>query len=282
VRLLASLLLPCLLVACEQGVLVGPGPGPGGGVPPAPATLTSTTLDNAVELTWSDESYAWDPDRFLRYSVWSTVYDLDADRCLEPWDLEGTTVAPHFTVGALTNSEPRCFRISGETVDGRLTGYSPIRTDTPRYASAVLTLWAAQSRPAEAGFRFWRDLDGDRRTTRDELGWIESEALPSIDLALDADGAGGLWLTPVRSGVRILAWPTLVGALSDIDVAPLGGYGREALMAVPGTGYVVEIDGPDGFRRYGALRVVGRGNDYLYLEFAFQGDPGNPELLRAE
>jgi hypothetical protein len=40
------------------------------------------------------------------------------------------------------------------------------------------------------------------------------------------------------------------------------------------------MDGPDGFPRYGALRVIGRGDDYLYLEYAFQGDPGNPELLR--
>ncbi|HPF60426.1 MAG TPA: hypothetical protein PLI93_00075 [Gemmatimonadales bacterium] len=279
-RPVVLLLLPLALAACEQGILVGPGPG--GGAIPAPSSLASTTLDQAVELTWADDSYTWDPARFLRYSVWSAAYDLDADRCLEPWDLEGTTVAPNFTVGALANSAPRCFRVNGETIDGALSPYSPIRADTPRFGSGVLTLWAAQVRPDLAGFRFWRDLDGDRWTTRDELGWIESESIASIDLALDRDAAGVLWLTPVRAGVRILTWPTVVSTLADIDVAPAGGYARASVEAISGAGYVVEMDGPDGFRRYGVLRVIGMGADRLFLEFAFQGDPGNPELLRVE
>lgn len=273
-----TVMLPLLLlgvVACEtQVVSVGDGP------LQAPRMLTSVTGDNVIELTWSDDSYQSDPDRFLRYTVWSAGYDLDADLCLEPWAVEGTTVAARFTAAALSNSRPRCFRVSAETTDGVVSGYSPIRTDTPRFGSDVLQLWAAQWRPTEAGFRFWRDLDGDQATTRDELGWILDEADPTIDLALDRSPSGELYLTPVRPGVRIRSWPTLVGSITDIDLAPLGGYGREAVVAVPGTGYVVEMDGPDGFPRYGALRVIGRGDDYLYLEYAFQGDPGNPELLR--
>ena len=47
----------------------------------------------------------------------------------------------------------------------------------------------------------------------------------------------------------------------------------------PGFGYVFEIDGGDGFVRYGAVRVTARGNDVPDLDWAFQTDPGNPELL---
>lgn len=265
------------LAGCStEGVL-----GPGGSQLRAPASLTSTTLDNAIELAWSDDSYQSNPAQFRQYAVWSAGYDLDAGVCLEPWSIEGTTVAPRFLVAAVSNSIPRCFRVNGEALDGGVTDYSPIRYDTPRYGSGVLELRAAQVAPQSAGFTFWRDLDGDQRTIRTELGWVGSEADPDIDLALDlADGE--LWLTPVRDGVRILAWPTLVTSLADIDLAPANGYGRGSVAAVAGSGYVVEMDGPDGFRRYGALRVIGQGASFIYFEFAYQGDPGNPELLRIE
>lgn len=271
-----GLVLVVLAGCSTDGVL-----GPGGSGLRAPASLTSTTLDNAIELIWSDDSYQSNPTNFRHYTVWSSAYDLDAGVCLDPWSVEGTSVAPRFVVSAITNSIPRCFRVNGEALDGGVSAYSPIRFDTPRYGSAVLQLRAAQVAPLSAGFTFWRDLDGDQRTTRNELGWVGSESDPGIDLALDLIG-GELLLTPVRPGVRILAWPTLVASLADIDLAPATGYGRNAVAAVAGSGYVIEMDGPDGYRRYGALRVIGQGPSFIYFEFAFQGDPGNPELLRAE
>ncbi|MEO8478571.1 MAG: hypothetical protein ABI542_02985 [Gemmatimonadota bacterium] len=255
--------------------------GPGGTGLRAPASLTSTTLDNAIELMWSDDSYQSNPVNFRQYTVWSAGYDLDAGLCLEPWSVEGTTVAPRFVVSALANSVPRCFRVNGESVDGGVSAYSPIRFDTPRYGSEVLELRAAQVAPLFAGFTFWRDLDADQRATRNELGWVGGESDPTIDLALDLVG-GELLLTPVRAGVRILAWPTLVSTLADIDLAPATGYARNSVTVTAGSGYVIEMDGPDGFRRYGAIRVIGQGANFIYFEFAFQGDPGNPELLRAE
>ena len=48
---------------------------------------------------------------------------------------------------------------------------------------------------------------------------------------------------------------------------------------MPGFGYVFEMDGGDGFKRYGALRVTHVGQDFLIVDWAFQTDPGNPELL---
>lgn len=265
------------LGGCSTDSVLGPG---GSGLRP-PASLTSTTLDNAIELMWSDDSYQSNPTQFRQYTVWSAGYDLDADICLEPWSVEGTTVAPRFVVSAISNSIPRCFRVNGESVDGGVSTYSPIRFDTPRYGSEVLELRAAQVAPLSAGFTFWRDLNGDQRTTRNELGWVGNESDPTIDLALDLVG-GELLLTPVRDGVQILVWPTLVSSLADIDLAPAAGYTRNSVAAVAGSGYVVEMDGPDGFRRYGALRVIGQGATFIYFEFAFQGDPGNAELLRAE
>jgi hypothetical protein len=69
-----------------------------------------------------------------------------------------------------------------------------------------------------------------------------------------------------------------VDDLSSIDIAPLGPYGSAALEALPGWGYVAEMPGPDGFARYGAVRVSHVGTDFLILDWSYQTDPGNPEL----
>ena len=52
-----------------------------------------------------------------------------------------------------------------------------------------------------------------------------------------------------------------------------------AAEAVPGWGYVFQMNGGDGFARYGAVRVTHVGQDYLILDWAYQTDPGNPELV---
>ena len=51
---------------------------------------------------------------FQNYRVYSTSYDLDATipLCGTDWRLEGTTVAPEFVAGALTNGISRCFTVT--------------------------------------------------------------------------------------------------------------------------------------------------------------------------
>jgi hypothetical protein len=270
-------LIALFLAGCEQLVI-----GPVGEPPPPPATLTSISLDGRIALSWSDESYQWSPSRFRLYRVWSAAYDLDSDRCLAPWSVEGTTVAPSFVVGALENGDPRCFRISAESVDGSESAPSPARFDTPRFEASNEVLFARQVDDAQAGFRFWRDLDGDERAVRAELGWVESGAGP-VDLAVLRGNDGALYFEPVRPGTRLRVWGNApITDLSEIDVAPVDGYTSDAIEAVAGWGYVVEMDGPDGWARYAAVRVTWAGSGHLIFEWAFQDDPGNPELLRVE
>jgi hypothetical protein len=63
------------------------------------------------------------------------------------------------------------------------------------------------------------------------------------------------------------------------DLSDEGGYRTSPIQAVPGFGYVFETDGGDGFVRYGAVRVQHVGTTFLILDWAFQTDPGNPELI---
>jgi hypothetical protein len=254
----------------------------GPGVPPdVPASLSSTTLDGAIALTWSDNSYASDPGNFLNYRIYSTTYNLDQDLCGTSFQLEGTTVAPEFVVGALTNGVPRCFTVTAVSVDGFESDRSPSRSDTPRPDTRNVVLYAFQFQAAGSGFRFWDDLNGDGLGQRAELGLVRSGSGGDIDFAVDRDGSGDLFLTPVRAGTGVEYYDASnpVEDLTTIDFAEDRTYAASGILALPGYGYVFEMDGGDGFKRYGAVRVSHVGQDFLILDWAYQTDPGNPELI---
>ena len=256
--------------------------------PDVPATLTSTTLDGAIALTWLDNSYTSDPANFQNYRVFSTSYDLDQDVCGTSWRLEGTTVAPEFIVGALANGVPHCFSVSAVSLSGAGSARSPVRADTPRPDARNVVLYVRQVRSDSSGFRFWDD-DGDGQVEAGELGRIRSGAASDIDFFVDRDGTGTLFLNPVRPGTGVELYDDLpIDDLTSIDFAACiaGGtpgscasYDTSPIEASPGFGYVFETDGGDGFIRYGAVRVTHVGQSFLILDWSFQPDRGNPELL---
>lgn len=249
---------------------------------PRPATLTSTSLDGKIALFWSDNAYTSNPNAFKQYRVYSTTYNLDANVCGTDWGLEGTTVAPEFVAGALTNGSPRCFATSAVSVEGFESLWSPIRQDTPRFEARNVVLTAFSVTPATSGFRFFRDLNGDRVAQRAELGRVEAGTVADLDLRLERDPSGTLFLVPIRAGVSIAPYGTgPVADLTSIDAAPTAGYATSPLEAKAGYAYVVQMPGPGGdtFARFGAIRVTNVGRDLVTLDWAYQTDPGNPELL---
>ncbi len=254
----------------------------GPGVPPdVPATLSSTTLDGAIALSWDDNSFTADPGLFQNYRVYSTTYNLDADQCGTKWQLEGTTVAAEFIVGALTNGISRCFSVTALSVDGFESGRSPLRSDTPRPDARNVLVYASQFQSAGSGFRFWDDLNGDGRAQDAELGLLRPGGGSDIDFVVDRDGAGDLFLTPVRAGTGVEYYDenNFTADLTSIDFAADRTYRTSGVLAIPDYGYVFETDGGDGFKRYGAVRVSHVGQNFLILDWAFQTDPGNPELV---
>lgn len=245
-----------------------------------PATLASTSLDGAIALDWSDNAYTSDPGAFSHYRVYSAHYDLDNGVCQNDWGLEGTTVAPEFVVGAISNGVPRCFAVTAVSIEGYESLWSPIKDDTPRPDARNVIVYARQAQDAGSGFRFWQDLNADGLAQGNELGLLKSGSLTTIDFSVERTVDGALWLTPVRSGTTLAVYGNVaVGDLTGIDYAPLNGYSTAAAEAVPGWGYVFQMSGGDGFARYGAVRVTHVGQDYLILDWAYQTDPGNPELV---
>lgn len=274
-----------LVVACSSSVSSP------GHAPDVPTDLSSTTLNRAVALTWNDNAYTADPGNFRNYRIYSTSYNIDTGQCGTSWLIEGTTVAPEFLVGALTNGVSYCFAVSSMSADGAESNRSLARPDTPRPDSRNQLLYAVQVKADSSGFRFWED-DGDNIVQIGELGRTRPGASTSIDFFVNRDANGVLFLTPVRSGTGVEFYANgPVADLTSIDLAPcLPGatptlcrsYTTTPIEASPGFGYVFEMDSGTPSLRYGALRVTHVGQNFLIFDWAFQTDPRNPELLVAK
>ena len=275
-RLFALSLLTMTLVACDDDVVnVIPT------VLDAPATLTSISLDGAIHLAWSDNAENNAPDgAFLEYRVYSTGYSLDDDLCDEAWEFEGATVfGTEFLVGSLTNGSPMCFGVVSVSADYEESDWSPLRADTPRPDARNVLLFAFQAGPTLSGFRFFEDVNGDGQVGALELGAVGDGSRTDIDFWVNRDPNGDFYLMPERAGTSVALYSVEpIEDLTSIDIAPEIGFSLDGIEALPGFGYVFEMDGGDGFARYGAVRVTHVGQEYMIFDWSYQTDPGNPEL----
>jgi fibronectin type 3 domain-containing protein len=246
----------------------------------SPTSLGSISLNGAIHLDWTDNAFLSDPQRFKWYRVYSASYDLDHGLCGTDWSLEGTTVSPEFLVGALTNGVPRCFSVSAISVEGYESLWSPLWQDTPRPDARNLLVFAFDQNSAQAGFRFWDDVNQDGVAQPSELGLVEDGNRTDIDFWIYRDPTDStLWIVPEFSGTSMRLYAnTPVADLTDIDFAPVSGYSRKMIQAVPGFGYVFQIV-EGSTLRYAALRVTHVGRNYLIFDWSLQTDPGNPELV---
>ena len=249
-----------------------------------PSALSSISLNGAIHLEWTDNAYQSNPSAFSLYRVYSTGYDLDSRLCGTEWSLEGTTVSSSFLSGNLPNGVPRCFAVSAVSIEGYESIWSPLRYDTPRPDGRNILLTALDADATKAAFRFWLDANADRVVNLGELALVLSGASTAADFQV-LRTVNGIFLQPVRAGTTVQTYGTVaVDDLTSIDIAPpaASDYGRTAVRAVPGFGYVFQMAAePDGFYRYGAIRVAAVGPDYVIVDWAYQTDPGNPELVRA-
>ena len=279
--------LEILLVAVATAALSacydrGMSSGPSAVTVPAPASLTSISLNGAIYLDWDDSPYQLHQNDFLHYTVYSTSYDLDHNLCGASWSEEGTTVAPEFLVGALTNGVPECFAVTATSVDDYESDQSPLRNDTPRPDARNVVLYTSDTLAGQqSGFRFWLDANNNGRVDVGELGLVGNAATGANDFVLTRDSTG-LWLTPQRAGVTMQVYGDQpVADLTDIDYAPDSGYGAGAISAAPLWGYVFQTT-VGQFYMYGAVRVTAVGPRYVILDWSYQTDPGNPELVRVK
>lgn len=239
---------------------------------PPPSALSSISLNGAVQLAWSDDARRSAPARFDYYRVYSSPYDLDRNRCGD-WVLEGTTVSEDFIASGLPNGEPRCFAVSVIASDGQESDWTTPRADTPRYDARNVVLYASSVDRAHSGFVFASGTPGS-------YGLVRDGSRTDIDFRVDRSADGALWLTPVRTGTALALYADHpIADLTSIDLAPVSGFSTGAIEAAPGYGYVFETHLADGLH-YAGVRVTATGSGYVILDWSYQTDPGNPELLR--
>ncbi len=288
------LILAVITFAACSSDSTSPGPGPGR-VPQIPTGLVSTSLDGAVALVWDDNAFAADPNGFQNYRVFSTTYSFGSDylagSCGNTWRLEGTTVAPEFVVGALSNGVAQCFAVSAMSVDQVESSRSTPRNDTPRPDARNVVVFARQVKASQSGFRFWSDQNGDGQVQNSELGLVLSGSSPEADFSVENSPAP-LFFKPQRANTLVALYDKQpVEDLTSIDLAPdpnapigdpLLDYSADGLDAAPGIGYVFRTDGPNGETLFGAIRATHVGTTFTIFDWAFQTDPNNPELKRGK
>jgi hypothetical protein len=246
---------------------------------PAPTALTSVSLNSAIHLQWTDNAYASAPSDFQSYRVYSTSYDLTHNLCGANWSLEGSTVSPTFLVGVLVNGVPLCFAVSAISKEGYESLWSPIGQDTPRPDARNIIVYSVGANASASGFRFWLDANANGLVDAGELGLVGSGTSGTADFYVSHDTTG-FYLVPQRAATTMQVYgSTPVADLTSIDVAPNGGYSRNAYQALPMWGYVFQM-AEGSFYKYGAVRVTALGSNYVILDWSYQTDPGNPELIR--
>jgi hypothetical protein len=205
--------------------------------------------------------------------VYSTPYNLDTGVCSgSDWVLEGTTVSEDFIASGLANGVPRCFAVSTVSRDGHESEWSTPRADTPRYDARNVLLYAESASLGSSGFSFYLPATN-------QYGLVTSGSRSDIDLRLEQNADGSLWMTPVRAGTVVTQYGSgPVADLTSIDVAPpRSSFSPNAIEAVTGYGYVFETQLADGLH-YGGLRVTHVGTNYIIFDWSYQTDHGNPEL----
>jgi hypothetical protein len=267
-----------------------------GRVPDVPTGLVGTSLNGAIALVWDDNAFAADPNGFQNYRVFSTTYTFASNdylngQCGSTWKLEGSTVAPEFVVGALSNGVAQCFAVSAIGVDQQESARSAPRNDTPRPDARNVVVFARQVQAAQSGFRFWQDLNGDGQVQANELGLVISGNSPDADFSVERfrTAPDSLLFQPRRTDVLLALYDSLpVADLTSIDLAPDPTVSRTPTLdysplgadALPGLGYVFEL--PFGSTvSYGAVRPTHVGDRFVILEWSFQTDPNNPELRKS-
>ena len=242
----------------------------------APESLSTTALDSGVALVWADNAFNSDPQNFVNYRVYSASFNIGTDSCAS-WGLEGTTISPEFVVGVLPNGQPRCFAVSAIDTLGYESLWSNVPSDTPRPDARDIVIYAEQAQEAGSAFRFWQDSNSDGLAEQNEIGLLYAGSNPAADFSIQRDVSNNLQITPVRTGTSVQS----VGAITDVNdihFAPASGYSTSQVQAAPGTGYIFQMNGGDGFERYGAIRVSHVGQNFLILDWSYQTDPGNPML----
>lgn len=226
--------------------------------PQVPSGVRSVTGDGSVRLEWIPSR---DPD-VVGYGVYWN------DEPYGYYERLGTTSSPGFTVWGLANGRTYYFAVDAYDRCGNSSDLSyEVVWDTPRPAGYGLRLWERQRFPEEAGVDFSRYPGGNARMV---VPWDDEWA----DIYLERQG-DRLFITAAAMDTDLLAWGR-VSSLDEVDVAPERGWVAGGSMVVAQSHAYLVWTWDNHFAKVLVTRV---GPDNLTLDWAYQVDQGNPQLV---
>lgn len=221
--------------------------------PPAPAAVSSITADHAVYLSWEAGSSV--PIDHFR------VYRSEAEGA--PLHYLGYSVELGYVDHAVVNGVTYHYGISSVSTAGIESQLSYIVGDTPRPEGYDLVLFDLGTRPDRSGFDF---------ATLSRVAYDD----PRADIILESDAGGSLWLWAAGPGTDLQDMG-YTHSLDDITASPIQGWNPEGVtLLITGHTYVIWTND----NHFAKLRAVEVATTWARLDWAYQVDPGNPELVK--
>ena len=224
--------------------------------PPArPTGVNSITGDEAVYLYWNPNSES-DLDFYCVYRS----YDFDG-----PYKLIGETVHESFVDYEVANGYTYHYAVAAVDYRGQISQLSTENVhDTPRPEGFDLFLHDLADSPSRSGF----DLSGQRRVAFDD---------PRADIFVDGDAESGLLYINAANLYTDIQDMGYTDSFDDITWAPRDGWSPVGwCQLIEGHTYVVWTDQ----NHFAKLRAVVVASAWARFDWAYQVDPGNPELVK--
>ncbi|UCE18105.1 MAG: hypothetical protein JSV84_14775 [Gemmatimonadota bacterium] len=220
--------------------------------PPAvPRGVTSVTGNWEVYISW----YPNNDQDLAGYNVYVGS---------EPegyYTLIASTPSANFVDRDVLNGETYYYAVSAYDYSGNESELSfDLVFDTPRPEGWGARLWDLHIFPNDAGYDFSSQL---------VLPYTDSRA----DIFFEIDkGIPFMWRATVNTDIQDFGYTT---SIDDVDYAPeFGWILMDWLELVAGHTYIVWTED----NHFAKFRVIQVGSNFLTFDWAYQVDPGNPEL----
>lgn len=251
VPLAASIAVLGALAGCEDST------GPRDRVPPAaPRGLYSVTGDHEAVLHWIDNTES----DLAGYRIYAAPC-ATGSAC--PYDQVGSTHGTTFTVSGLSNGVTRHFAVAAFDRAGNESELSTEDIfDTPRPEGFGLSLASYLETPTTSGYDF----------SANTLRAFDDN---TTDIFFGSNNNVFMIFTPFTD--TEIQDAGYAASLDVIDYAPTAGWSPTgAVEAIPGHCYFVWTHDD----HYAKFRVTSLDTHHVQIDWAYQTDPGNRELLR--
>jgi len=218
-----------------------------------PYNVKTTTYDNRIQITWSSNYYT----EFDRYRIYRST------RRNNGFHIIAETFSPVYNDYDVTNGITYYYAISSVDWDGYEGYLSYIVYDTPRPEGFGLILYPIETNPEDAGLDFSEFLI---------VPWDD----PHCDVFLSYNPEyDEFYLEVGNDNIDIMYWGNS-SALTDVDSVPLSGWDPDGWYPVyDESSYIIWTED----NHFAHIRITGIFSDFVRMDWAYQLDSGNPELM---